>query len=69
MWPDDPEGRLFINNGRAVELRAEAAANRAGRRVPDPSRFKGLHVRIGSVLILVGRTFGDEAPSARPIDF
>ena len=52
---------------RGAELRAEAAANLSGRREPDMSRFSGLQIRLGSVLILVGRTFGDDNCPPEPV--
>lgn len=64
MWPDTPEQRLMIANQRQAELRAEAATNRsAGRSAPDPT-FSGLRIHVGSLIIVVGRTFADEKPAA-----
>jgi hypothetical protein len=52
---------------RGAELRAEAAANRTARRAPDPDRFSGLKIRLGSVLIMVGRTLAEENCPPDPV--
>jgi len=52
---------------RGAEFRAEAAANRSARRATDLDRFSGLQIRFGSVLIMIGRTFGEEKRSPRPV--
>lgn len=52
---------------RGAELRAEAAANRIARRSPDLDRFSGVKIRMGSVLIMVGRTLADENRPADPV--
>ncbi len=69
MWPEDPEQRLSIITRRGCELRAEAAANRSAAPRPAPNRFSGLHIHLGSALIVVGRTFADDKSSPRPIHF
>jgi hypothetical protein len=67
MWREDPEQLLMMAKQHGAELRAEAAANRTARRAPDPDRFSGLKIRVGSVLIMVGRTFADENCPPEPV--
>jgi hypothetical protein len=71
MWREDPEQLLKMVNQREVQLRAEAAANRAARRgarrTPDLNRVSGLQIHLGSVLIVVGRTFCDDRSSPNPV--
>ncbi len=69
MWPD-PEQRLMIANQRQAEFQAEAATNRsAGRSATDRS-FSGLRIHVGSLIIVVGRTFADDKPGApHPVRF
>ena len=60
MWREDPEQLLKMAKQRGAELRAEAAVSRTARRASDFDRFSGLRIRMGSVLIMVGRTLADE---------
>jgi hypothetical protein len=69
MWPDIPEQHLMIVNQRQAELRAEAAANRSARRFAPDRSFSGLRLHVGSLIIVVGRTFDDDNPSAHPVRF
>ncbi len=66
MWYDNPEQKLGEIKRRQAELAAEAAANRlATRRDRTRSDFQGLRIRLGSILIVVGRTLcEDEALQA-----
>ena len=66
MWPDIPEQRLMIVKQRQAELRAEAASAR--RIAPDRS-FSGLRLRVGSLIIVVGRTLSDDMTSPHPARF
>jgi len=54
-------------NRHGAGLRAEAAADRIARPAPDLDRFRGLQIRLGSVLILVGQTFADDNCSPKPV--
>jgi hypothetical protein len=67
MWRDDPEQLLKMAKRRGAELRAEAEASRIARRASDFDRFSGLKIRIGSVLIMVGRTFAEENCPPDPV--
>jgi hypothetical protein len=69
MWLQDPESRLAMINQRGLELRAEAAANRAAARTSDCNRFSGLRIQLGSFLLVIGRTLADDKASPRPIQF
>jgi len=69
MWPDSPEQRLMIVKQRQAELRAEAAANRSARRVAPDRSFSGLRLRVGSLIIVVGRTLSDDMTSPHPARF
>jgi hypothetical protein len=63
MWPDTLEQRRTYINQHQAELRAEAAANRMARGRPAGSRtyrIRGLHLQIGTLLIVVGRSLCDE---------
>ena len=62
MWPDTPELRSTYIAQRHAELRAEAASNRAGRRRAGSGtyRIRGLHLKIGALLIVVGRSLCEE---------
>ncbi|HEX7430804.1 MAG TPA: hypothetical protein VF293_01310 [Candidatus Limnocylindrales bacterium] len=66
MWPDIPEQRLMIVKQRQAELRAEAAS---ARRVAPDRSFSGLRLRVGSLIIVVGRTFADDMTSPHPARF
>jgi hypothetical protein len=63
MWLEDPENRLTNTRRRQAELRAEAATNRlsrAGKGAAGTYRVRGLHLQIGNLLIVVGRSLCDE---------
>lgn len=61
MWPDTPEQRLTAINRRNSALIAEAASDRlAGRATRDRRGFTGLHFRLGTLLIVIGRTLCEE---------
>ena len=62
MWPDTPEQRSMYIAQRHAELRAEAAAYRAGRKRAGSGtyRIRGLHLKIGALLIVVGRSLCEE---------
>ena len=68
MWPDDPELRLININRRSAEFRCEAAASRAAHSRRPEHGFSGVEIHFGRVLILVGRTLGDDR-SPRPLHF
>jgi hypothetical protein len=68
MWREDPEQLLMMAKRRGAELRAEAAAViTTARRASDFDRFSGLKIRMGSVLIMVGRTLADENRPPDPV--
>jgi hypothetical protein len=69
MWPDIPDQRLMIVKQRQAELRAEAATNRSTRKFAPDRSFSGLRIRVGSLIIVVGRTFADDNPSPHPVRF
>jgi hypothetical protein len=62
MWPDMPEQRLDYVKWRQGELISEAAASRliARRTAHRGHNFAGLRIRLGSVLIMIGRTLCGE---------
>jgi hypothetical protein len=64
MWHEGPDQRLFLASLRQDELRAEAAAARRSSRGPESplsiDRARGFHLRVGRILIVVGRTLRDE---------
>ncbi len=62
MRSEMPEQRLAYIKQRHADLMAEAAANRsaAGRRFDTERRFTGLHVHLGTLLIVIGRTLREE---------
>lgn len=63
MWQGSPENRLTYANQRQAEFRAEAAADRAAKRVgasPGTYRVRGLKLQFGALLIVVGRSLCDE---------
>ncbi|MFI5258103.1 MAG: hypothetical protein ACHQ01_00615 [Candidatus Limnocylindrales bacterium] len=61
MWRDTPEQRLDTINQRNSDLIAEAASTRLARRAARDRRgFTGLRVRLGTLLIVVGRTLCEE---------
>jgi hypothetical protein len=58
MLPDAPLSLLVVRQHQA-ELRSEAAQNRRRHEGTDPTEacsFSGLHLKIGRLLIVVGRT-------------
>jgi hypothetical protein len=69
MWPDDPQLRLLNINHRSTELRSEADANRAVHLHRADRGFSGLEIHVGRILILVGRTLGDDRSTPHPIHF
>jgi hypothetical protein len=70
MWHDGFEQRMTIVNQRQSELRAEAESNRAiRRRTVGTDRFSGLQIHLGSLLIVVGRTFADDKSSPKAVRF
>jgi hypothetical protein len=62
MIGDQPEQRLAYIKQQHSERIARAAADRSAALLPRHSRprFVGLHVRLGDLLIVVGRTLCDE---------
>ena len=62
MLGDLPEQRLSYIKRQQSDRVAEAAANRlaAGQSSQRRRRFVGLHIRLGDLLIVVGRTLCDE---------
>ena len=62
MWPDTPEQRSTYIAQRHAELRAEADAHRMSRKEAGSGtyRVRGLHLRIGAFLIVVGRSLCEE---------
>jgi hypothetical protein len=67
LEPGSALSNLRVPDQRAAEFRAEAAAYLSARRAPDLGRFSGLQIRFGRVLIMIGRTFGEEKRSPRPV--
>ena len=70
MWYDMPEQRLEYVKGRQSQLRSQAAAERAvaPRAKAADHGFTCLHLRVGTLLIVIGRTlYEDEvlAPTYR----
>ena len=70
MWYDLPEQRLEYINGRQSQLLSQAAAERSAARGTGDAgrRFTGLHLRVGTLLIVIGRTLCEEevlAPTFR----
>jgi hypothetical protein len=58
MLPDAPLSLLVVRQHQA-ELRSEAAQNRRRHEGSDPAdgcTFSGLHLKVGRLLIVVGRT-------------
>ena len=66
MWPETPELRLQRVNDLQARSRAEAAADRMARARRRDSDFSGIRVRLGSFVIVVGRTLCEETPSPQP---
>jgi hypothetical protein len=61
MWREMPEQRLTYVRQRQSELIAEAAADRSGGRPTHSEHgFTGLHLRLGRLLIVIGRSLYEE---------
>ena len=64
MLFEGPDQRLYLARLRQSELRAEAAAVRRTHHSIDARRpieqVRGLNLRIGRLLIVVGRTLRDD---------
>jgi hypothetical protein len=62
MLGDQPEQRLKYIKQQHSDRVAEAAASRLAAELSTPGRrrFVGLHIRLGDLLIVVGRTLCDE---------
>jgi hypothetical protein len=62
MFREMPERRLMYVKERQADFIAEAAANRSAGRPKGRTecRFTGLHVHLGTLLIVVGRTLREE---------
>jgi hypothetical protein len=58
MWREMPEHRLLYINQHRCNLIAEAADNRlvTRRTAQNAAHFTGLRIRLGSLLIAIGRT-------------
>ena len=67
MWREDPEQLLMMAKRRGAELRAEAAVSRTANRSSGVDRFSGLKIRVGSVLIMIGRTLAEENCPPDPV--
>jgi hypothetical protein len=70
MWHETPEQRLQYVKERQTELVSQAAADRAvARRAKAADHgFTGLHLRVGTLLIVIGRTLCEDevlAPTYR----
>jgi hypothetical protein len=64
MLPDAPE-RLLMVRLHQVELRTQAAEHRRSHEGVDPvdgCAFSGLHLKMGRLLIIVGRTITHPDP-------
>ncbi len=64
MLPDAPE-RLLMVQLRQAEFRGEAAEHRRSHEGVDPvdgCTFSGLHLKLGRLLIIVGRTISRPEP-------
>jgi hypothetical protein len=68
MWREMPDQQLEYINQRHAELTAEAASDRfaarpaATRTVHGERGFTGLHVHLGTLLIVIGRSLRDDEP-------
>ena len=64
MLFEGPDQRLYLARLRQCEIRADAAAVRRTHHSIDASRpierVRGLNIRIGRMLIVVGRTLRDD---------
>lgn len=61
MWSETPEQRLGYMNKRNSDLIAEAAsAHLAARPKKARRNFTGVHLHLGTLLIIVGRTLCEE---------
>jgi len=71
MWFEAPEERLYFARLRQAELRAESAAVRRTHHAVRPpvsiERVRGLHIRVGRILIVVGSTLREEDLRPDPI--
>ena len=74
MWQEHDEDRLLAVRARQAGIRADARETRrsgrpAGRRL-SLEHVSGLQLRLGRLLIVVGRTLReDESPCADPVRF
>jgi hypothetical protein len=69
MWQQMPDQQLTDINIRHANLIEEAASDRIASRsdTPDRSHFIGFRVRVGALLIVVGRSLcEDEALANHP---
>ncbi len=66
MWYQPPEQRLSMVQAQQAEMRAYARearrANRSEGSPMSPERVSGLQLRIGRLLIVVGRTLREDEP-------
>jgi hypothetical protein len=62
MWRETPEQRLTYVKKRQLDLIAETAANRRppSRATKAGRRRAALRLRLGALLIVIGRTLCDE---------
>jgi hypothetical protein len=69
MWQQMPDQQLTDINLRHANLIQEAASDRiaSGKHTTDRAHFTGLRVRVGALLIVVGRSLcEDEALANHP---
>jgi hypothetical protein len=68
LYPSDPNERLFLARTRQRELIEEARITRHATKSvissnpPEIERVRGLHVRLGGILIVVGRRITEDRP-------
>jgi hypothetical protein len=71
MFPNAPHERLYLAGLRQCELRTEAvAARRTHHSIGTPistERVRGLHLHLGRLLIVVGRTLREDDRRPSPI--
>ena len=62
MWQQMPDQQLIDINLRHANLIEEAAPDRfaSSKQTPDRTHFTGLRVRVGALLIVVGRSLCDD---------